>query len=206
MASHPRDCDAVIAIGSVIRGETAHFDYVCQAASSGVLRAGMDADKPAVFCVLTDDHIDQSRARSGGKHGNKGVKPQWRPYKWPACAGTFNADRIGASDCEPSLHGHPLFAPLVVGLLLRGIAATFSTGYLMHDDHFLVVEVGASWAAGEDYNDWLPWNQGDTRRRTATLPIRAPSSCCSWSCPTWESATHRIKCGCCACCTACIPD
>lgn len=68
------DCDAVIAIGSVIRGETAHFDYVCQAASSGVLRAGMDADKPAVFCVLTDDHIDQSRARSGGKHGNKGVE------------------------------------------------------------------------------------------------------------------------------------
>lgn len=67
-------CDAVIAIGSVIRGETAHFDYVCQAASSGVLRAGMDADKPAVFCVLTDDHIDQSRARSGGKHGNKGVE------------------------------------------------------------------------------------------------------------------------------------
>lgn len=60
------------------------------------------------------------------------------------------------------LHRHPLFAPLVVGLLLRGIAATFSTGYLMHDDHFLVVEVGASWAAGKDYNDWLPWNQGET--------------------------------------------
>ena len=48
---------------------------------------------------------------------------------------------------------------MVVGLLLRGIAATFSTGYLMHDDHFLVVEAGASWAAGEDYNRWLPWNQ-----------------------------------------------
>lgn len=67
-------CDAVIAVGSVIRGETAHFDYVCQAASSGVLRAGMDADKPAVFCVLTDDNIEQSRARSGGQHGNKGVE------------------------------------------------------------------------------------------------------------------------------------
>ena len=67
-------CDAVIAVGSVIRGETAHFDYVCQAAASGVLRAGMDADKPAVFCVLTDDNIEQSRARSGGRHGNKGVE------------------------------------------------------------------------------------------------------------------------------------
>lgn len=73
LLSHGR-CDAVIAIGSVIRGETAHFDYVCQAASSGVLRAGMEADKPAVFCVLTDDNIEQSRARSGGRHGNKGVE------------------------------------------------------------------------------------------------------------------------------------
>ena len=54
---------------------------------------------------------------------------------------------------------HPLFLPLMVGLLLRLAAAVFSTGYLMHDDHFLVVEVGASWAAGEDYNNWLPWNQ-----------------------------------------------
>ena len=52
----------------------------------------------------------------------------------------------------------PLLAPLLVGLVLRMLAATFSTGYLMHDDHFLVVEVGASWAAGEDYNEWLPWN------------------------------------------------
>ena len=69
-----RGCDAVIAIGSVIRGETAHFDYVCQSAASGVLRAGMDADRPAIFCVLTDDHMDQSRARSGGKHGNKGIE------------------------------------------------------------------------------------------------------------------------------------
>lgn len=56
----------------------------------------------------------------------------------------------------------PLLAPLLVGLVLRMLAATFSTGYLMHDDHFLVVEVGASWAAGEDYNDWLPWNQSGT--------------------------------------------
>ena len=73
LLTHGR-CDAVIAVGSVIRGETAHFDYVCQAAASGVLRAGMDADKPAVFCVLTDDNIEQSRARSGGRHGNKGVE------------------------------------------------------------------------------------------------------------------------------------
>lgn len=67
-------CDAVIAIGTVIRGETAHFDYVCQAASSGILRVGLDTGNPAIFCVLTDDTIEQSRARSGGALGNKGVE------------------------------------------------------------------------------------------------------------------------------------
>ena len=66
--------DAVIAIGAIIRGETAHFDHVCQAASQGILRVGLDTGKPVVFCVLTDDHIDQSRARSGGKLGNKGIE------------------------------------------------------------------------------------------------------------------------------------
>lgn len=70
----PQPCDAVIAVGAVIRGETAHFDFVCQAASQGVLRVGLDSGKPAIFCVLTDDTIEQSRARSGGVHGNKGVE------------------------------------------------------------------------------------------------------------------------------------
>ena len=65
-------CDAVIAIGAVIRGETAHFDYVCKAASEGILRVGLDTGNPTIFCVLTDDTIEQSRARSGGEHGNKG--------------------------------------------------------------------------------------------------------------------------------------
>ncbi|MDE0980061.1 MAG: 6,7-dimethyl-8-ribityllumazine synthase [Flavobacteriales bacterium] len=66
--------DAVIAIGSVIRGETAHFDFVCDAASKGILRAGMDSGKPGIFCVLTDDTMDQSKARSGGALGNKGIE------------------------------------------------------------------------------------------------------------------------------------
>ena len=67
-------CDAVIAIGSVIRGETTHFDFVCQSTAQGTLRAGLDSDKPVIFCVLTDDNMEQSRARAGGKHGNKGVE------------------------------------------------------------------------------------------------------------------------------------
>lgn len=66
--------DGVIAIGSVIRGETAHFDYVCSAASSGIMDVGLKTGKPVSFCVLTDDNEDQTRARSGGEHGNKGTE------------------------------------------------------------------------------------------------------------------------------------
>ena len=64
--------DAVIAIGSVIRGETAHFHFVCSAATQGIKDLNIKFDTPVIFCVLTDDNIEQSRARSGGKHGNKG--------------------------------------------------------------------------------------------------------------------------------------
>jgi 6,7-dimethyl-8-ribityllumazine synthase len=68
------DVAAVICIGSVIRGETAHFDFVCNAASEGILHVGLKYNAPCVFCVLTDDNIAQSRARSGGVHGNKGTE------------------------------------------------------------------------------------------------------------------------------------
>ena len=49
---------------------------------------------------------------------------------------------------------------LFVGLVLRLIAAIFSKGYGMHDDHFLVIEASASWVDGFDYNGWLPWSEG----------------------------------------------
>ena len=48
---------------------------------------------------------------------------------------------------------HPLLLPLLAGLLLRLAAALYGGGYLMHDDHFLVVEAADSWADGEDYNN-----------------------------------------------------
>lgn len=66
--------DAVICIGCVIRGETAHFDFVCQACSQGIKDVSLKYSKPVIFCVLTDDNIEQSRARSGGELGNKGVE------------------------------------------------------------------------------------------------------------------------------------
>jgi 6,7-dimethyl-8-ribityllumazine synthase len=64
--------DAVIAIGSVIRGETAHFDFVCQATALGIKDLNLQQDIPVIFCVLTDDNLQQSIDRSGGRHGNKG--------------------------------------------------------------------------------------------------------------------------------------
>lgn len=67
-------CDVVIAIGSVIRGETSHFDFVCHGVTQGITQLNVVQDTPIVFCVLTDDNIEQSRARSGGKHGNKGIE------------------------------------------------------------------------------------------------------------------------------------
>lgn len=66
--------DAVIAIGSVIRGATAHFDYVCQGVTQGIKDLNVAYDVPVIFCVLTDDNEQQSIDRAGGKHGNKGVE------------------------------------------------------------------------------------------------------------------------------------
>lgn len=63
----------VICIGNVVRGETPHFDYVCQGTTQGIMNVGLKFSVPVIFCVLTDDTIEQSRARSGGEHGNKGV-------------------------------------------------------------------------------------------------------------------------------------
>jgi hypothetical protein len=54
----------------------------------------------------------------------------------------------------------PLVALTVIALVPRLVAALFSQGYFAHDDHFLVIEAAGSWAAGFDYNNWLPWNQG----------------------------------------------
>lgn len=66
--------DGVICIGSVVRGETPHFDFVCQAAAHGIMEVGLRTGVPVIFCVLTDNDMEQARARSGGKHGNKGVE------------------------------------------------------------------------------------------------------------------------------------
>jgi 6,7-dimethyl-8-ribityllumazine synthase len=69
-----KNYDAVIAIGSVIRGETKHFDFICNATSQGIKDLNISGNCPVIFCVLTDDNIQQSIDRSGGKYGNKGIE------------------------------------------------------------------------------------------------------------------------------------
>ena len=66
--------DAVIAIGCVIQGETKHFDFVCEGVTQGIKDLNIHTDVPVIFCVLTDNTLQQSIDRSGGKHGNKGTE------------------------------------------------------------------------------------------------------------------------------------
>lgn len=69
-----QDVDAVIAIGSVIQGETKHFDFVCEGVAQGIKDLNVLHDTPVIFCVLTDNNMQQALDRSGGKHGNKGTE------------------------------------------------------------------------------------------------------------------------------------
>lgn len=66
--------NAVIAIGSVVQGETKHFDFVCDAVAQGIKDLNVNRETPVIFCVLTDNNKQQSIDRSGGKYGNKGVE------------------------------------------------------------------------------------------------------------------------------------
>ncbi|CAN6249220.1 unnamed protein product [Urochloa humidicola] len=66
--------DAILCIGAVIRGDTTHYDVVANSAASGVLNAGLSADTPCIFGVLTCEDMDQALNRAGGKAGNKGAE------------------------------------------------------------------------------------------------------------------------------------
>lgn len=69
-----KSVDAIIAIGSVIQGQTKHFDFVCSATAQGIKDLNVALDVPVIFCVLTDNTLQQAKDRSGGKHGNKGTE------------------------------------------------------------------------------------------------------------------------------------
>jgi 6,7-dimethyl-8-ribityllumazine synthase len=64
--------DAVIALGSVVRGDTPHFDYVCQGVTQGITYLNATQSVPIIFGVLTTDNMEQATDRAGGRYGNKG--------------------------------------------------------------------------------------------------------------------------------------
>lgn len=66
--------DCVITIGCVIKGETMHFEFVCEGVTQGIKDLNIKSDVPVIFCLLTDNNEQQSIDRSGGIHGNKGTE------------------------------------------------------------------------------------------------------------------------------------
>lgn len=66
------DLDAIIAVGSIIKGETKHFDFISQSVCNGIKDLNIVGNCPIILCLLTDNDYQQALDRSGGKHGNKG--------------------------------------------------------------------------------------------------------------------------------------
>lgn len=69
-----QNVDVVIAIGCVIKGETMHFEFVCEGVTQGIKDLNVAYNIPTIFCLLTDNNEQQSIDRSGGIHGNKGTE------------------------------------------------------------------------------------------------------------------------------------
>jgi 6,7-dimethyl-8-ribityllumazine synthase len=67
-------CHGVVALGAVIRGETSHYDYVCNAVERGCTELALKTGKPIGFGILTTENDEQAEERVGGKHGHKGVE------------------------------------------------------------------------------------------------------------------------------------
>lgn len=67
-------CDAVVACGAVIRGDTTHYDVVCNSVERGVTQLMLETGKPIGFGVITTENEEQAFDRAGGKHGNKGAE------------------------------------------------------------------------------------------------------------------------------------
>lgn len=73
LAQQP-NIDAVVTLGCVVKGDTPHFDYICQAVTMGISNVSLKYDKPVIFGVLTTNDMQQAIDRAGGIHGNKGAE------------------------------------------------------------------------------------------------------------------------------------
>jgi 6,7-dimethyl-8-ribityllumazine synthase len=81
--------DAFIALGCVLRGDTPHFEYVCQAVTGGIAQLNISLPVPTVFGILTVDNQEQIDERTGGKHGHKGEEAAITALKMIALVNTF---------------------------------------------------------------------------------------------------------------------
>lgn len=68
------DCDAVIVLGCVVRGDTPHFDYVCQGVTQGIAQLNTNGKVPVIYGLVTTNDMAQAEDRAGGKLGNKGIE------------------------------------------------------------------------------------------------------------------------------------
>ena len=66
--------DGVVCLGTVIRGDTTHYDYVCSSVERGCTELQLRSGKPVGFGILTTENLEQAMDRAGGKHGNKGAE------------------------------------------------------------------------------------------------------------------------------------
>lgn len=80
---------AFIALGCVLRGDTPHFEYVCNAATEGILQLNLSLPVPTIFGVLTVNNQEQADERTGGKHGNKGAESAATALKMIALSQSF---------------------------------------------------------------------------------------------------------------------
>ena len=94
LAHYKSGLDAVICIGCVIRGETPHFDYICQSVSTGLAQVTLKYEIPVIFGVLTTNDLQQALDRAGGKHGNKGVEAAVTAIKMATLRRDFQSQMI----------------------------------------------------------------------------------------------------------------
>jgi 6,7-dimethyl-8-ribityllumazine synthase len=97
--------DAVIAIGCILRGETAHFDYVASEVARGVQLAQLDTGIPVIFCVLTCDTLEQAIDRAGLKSGNKGYDAGLAAIEMANLSRQLRAAAAPSSKTENSARG-----------------------------------------------------------------------------------------------------
>jgi 6,7-dimethyl-8-ribityllumazine synthase len=81
--------DAFVTLGCVIKGDTPHFDYVCQSVTTGISQLNMNLPVPVIFGVLTVNNIKQAEERIGGKHGHKGEESALTALKMIALVKSF---------------------------------------------------------------------------------------------------------------------